>query len=163
MKNGLVIADAGPIFSLALIGKLDLLEILFEQVKIPTGVWIEITQNPTTPYYPAMSRFFADKVQEIKGFNELAFVMDYGESEAVVLYKELGADFLLIDDRKARQIAENTGIQCIGTLGLLSHAKEKGWVPELKPLFETFLANNRYYAIALLNEMLAAHQEPLIN
>jgi hypothetical protein len=29
---------------------------------------------------------------KIKGFNELTFVMDYGESESVILYKELNAD-----------------------------------------------------------------------
>ncbi len=34
MKNGLVIADAGPIFSLALIDKLDILDKLFDEVKI---------------------------------------------------------------------------------------------------------------------------------
>ena len=34
MKNGLVIADSGAIFSLAIIGKLELLEILFDSVKI---------------------------------------------------------------------------------------------------------------------------------
>lgn len=38
MKNGLVIADSGPIFSLALIDKLDLLDKLFEDVKISHAV-----------------------------------------------------------------------------------------------------------------------------
>ena len=35
----------------------------------------------------------------ISGFNELSFLMDYGESESVILYKEMDADFLLIDDK----------------------------------------------------------------
>jgi predicted nucleic acid-binding protein len=35
MKNGLVIADAGPIFSLAIIDKLELLNQIFDEVKIP--------------------------------------------------------------------------------------------------------------------------------
>lgn len=33
MKNGLLIADAGPIFSLAIIDKLDLLNQLFDEKK----------------------------------------------------------------------------------------------------------------------------------
>jgi hypothetical protein len=41
--------------------------------------------------------------------------MDYGESEAITLYKELNANFLLIDDRKARLIAESMKVNCIGT------------------------------------------------
>jgi predicted nucleic acid-binding protein len=43
MKNGLVIADAGPIFSLALIDKLELLKEVFDEVKIPRAVWNEIS------------------------------------------------------------------------------------------------------------------------
>ena len=43
MKNGLVIADSGPIFTLALIDKLDILNIIFEDIKIPQAVWNEIT------------------------------------------------------------------------------------------------------------------------
>jgi predicted nucleic acid-binding protein len=39
MKNGLVIADSGPIFSLALIDKLEILNELFDEIKIPTAVW----------------------------------------------------------------------------------------------------------------------------
>jgi len=64
--------------------------------------------------------------------------MDYGESESVILYKELNADFLLIDDKKARMIAENYNVNCIGTLGLLSIAKDKGLVTDLRSLFVDF-------------------------
>jgi predicted nucleic acid-binding protein len=41
MKKGLIIADSGPIFSLALIDKLDLLDTLFDDVTISHAVWIE--------------------------------------------------------------------------------------------------------------------------
>lgn len=48
MKNGLVIADAGPIFSLAIIDKLELLNQLFDEIKIPKAVWDEITLDKST-------------------------------------------------------------------------------------------------------------------
>jgi predicted nucleic acid-binding protein len=38
MKKGLVIADTGPIISLAIIDKLELLNALFEDIKIPFAV-----------------------------------------------------------------------------------------------------------------------------
>jgi len=85
--------------------------------------------------------------------------MDYGESEAIKLYDELDADFLLIDDKKARIFAENLGIQCIGTIGILSIAKQKDLVSELRPLFKMFLNNKRYYSIELLNEILTKYRE----
>lgn len=73
------------------------------------------------------------------------------------------ADFLLIDDEKARKIAENLGLNCIGTIGLLSVARDKNIISELKPLFETFLQNNRFYSITLLNTILDKYKENKVN
>jgi len=159
MKKGLVIADAGPVFSLAIIDKLEIMDLLFRDVRIPVAVWEEITYDKTTEQYKRIASFFQDKVHQISGFNELTFIMDYGESEAVILYQEMKADFLLIDDKKARRIAENFGINCIGTLGLLSVAKSDGLIPELKSLFKRLIQNKRYYSIDILNQILEAHHE----
>jgi len=163
MKNGLVIADSGPIFSLAIIDKLDILNKLFDEVKISNAVWIEISTDESKPFHERICSYFKGKVEKIKGFNELTFVMDFGESESVILYKELKANFLLIDDKKARSLAENFGINCVGTIGLLSIAKDKGLVDNLKPLFDLLLQNHRYYSITLLNEILVQKGEIKIN
>ena len=136
MKNGLVISDSGPIFFLAAVGQLEILNHIFDEVYIPKAVWEEITRDKTTEYFKNIFDFFEGKVKEITGFNELSFVMDYGESESVILYKELDADYLLIDDKEARNIAENFEINCIGTIGILSIGKQRGLIPELKPLFK---------------------------
>jgi len=45
MKNGVVIADTGPIISLALIDKLDILDKIFDEVKIANAVWEEVTRD----------------------------------------------------------------------------------------------------------------------
>ncbi len=159
MKNGLVISDSGPIFSLSIIDKLEILDEMFEEVYIPPAVWEEITRDKTKNYFRKMNDFFKHRVKKISGFNELTFVMDYGESESVILYKELNADFLLIDDKKARSIAEMFGINCVGTIGVLSTAKEKGILSELRPIFELFLKNGRYYSVNLLNTILKKYNE----
>lgn len=131
MKNGLVISDAGPIISLAIIDCLEILNNIFNEIFIPQAVWEEVTREKTVEYYPKIVDFFKHKVKEISGFNELTFVMDYGESESVMLYKEIDADYLLIDDKKARNIAENFGINCIGTIGILSIARDRNLIFEL--------------------------------
>lgn len=159
MKNGLVIADSGPIFSLAIINKLDILTDLFDNVYIPNAVWEELTRDKTTEHYQHIVKYFEGKVKEIIGFNELTFIMDYGESESVILYKELNADYLLIDDKKARNIAENFGMQCIGTIGILSIARSKGIIDELRTLFKLFIENKRFYSLTLLNAILKKHNE----
>lgn len=162
MKNGLVIADAGPIFSLAIIDKLQLLDTIFSDVKISAAVWEEISVDKTTPYYKTIETYFISKVVTINGINNLTFIMDYGESESVILYKELKADFLLIDDKKARIIAENFGINCIGSLGILSRARHERLIGELRPIFKLFQKNNRYYSIRILNLLLSKHGEKIL-
>ncbi len=159
MNRGLIIADAGPIFSLAIIDQLQILNKLFDEVKIASAVWEEITLIKTSEFYNSIIQYFGSRIENINGFNELSFIMDYGESESVILYKELNADFLLIDDKKARDIAENLNIKCIGTLGILSFAKRKGIIKELRPLYMSLLTNNRYYSLQLINMVLEKNNE----
>lgn len=159
MNRGLIIADAGPIFSLAIIDQLQILNKLFDEVKIASAVWEEITLIKTSEFYNSITQYFGSRIENINGFNELSFIMDYGESESVILYKELNADFLLIDDKKARDIAENLNIKCIGTLGILSFAKRKGIIKELRPLYMSLLTNNRYYSLQLINMVLEKNNE----
>ncbi len=162
MKNGLVISDSGPIISLALVGKLWLLEELFDEIKIPKSVWEELTSDSEKLFVDSISIFFKDKVSEISTFNEFLILMDKGESESLTLYRELNADFLLIDDLKARKIAEIYNINCIGTLGVLIASKRKGLIPNLKPEFEEFLLHKRFYGIELLNKILLENGEEII-
>ena len=61
MRNGLVIVDAGPIFSLATIDKLEILNILFDDIKIPSAVWEEITLNKNTKQYSVIHSFSKTK------------------------------------------------------------------------------------------------------
>lgn len=53
MKNRLVIADSGPgpIFSLAIINKLELLNKIFGEIKISKAVWEEVTLDKSTEFY----------------------------------------------------------------------------------------------------------------
>lgn len=162
MKKGLIIADSGPIFSLAILGELEILHNLFNEIRIPDAVWQEITLDKTTAFYTIIFDFFKSKVCRISTFNDLTFTMGYGESECLILCQELDADFLLIDDKKARNIAENFNINCIGTLGLLSTAKEKGIIKELRPCLILLLKNNRYYSVKLLNVLLEKYNEQKI-
>lgn len=74
MKNGLVIADSGPIFSLALIDKLEILNDLFDNVRIPVAVWTEITIDKSKSDYQKLYNFFNDKTCQITELNELAFI-----------------------------------------------------------------------------------------
>ena len=57
--------------------------------------------------------------------------LDYlgaGEREAIMLAEELGADWLIIDDRHGRQEAARQHLPVIGTLRVLDEAAERGLI-----------------------------------
>ena len=163
MKNGLIIADSGPIFSLATIDKLHLLNDLFSDVFIPYAVWDEITRNSNVVYYNAIVNFFRYRIHKSNSVNDEFLSLDLGETESIFLYEHLKADYLLLDDRKARKVAEARKINCIGTLGILTKSKEIGLISELRPLFEIFLNRKRYYSIDLMNQILTKFSEKPID
>ncbi len=154
-KSTIAIADTSPVISLALIDKLWLLDKFFDTIHIPRSVWNELNDEKDFPDKQKINTFFADRIKDISSFNELELFMDLGESEAVILYRELKADFLLIDDKKAREIAEGLGVDCIGTLAILIRAKELDFITELKPFFLHFMDQSRYYSKRVLNQILS--------
>mgnify|MGYP000121199854 CR=1 FL=1 len=64
-----------------------------------------------------------------------------GESEAIVLANSIGADLVIIDERKAREIAKDIGLNVTRTLGILVGAKQRGLARELKPLLDNLVKN----------------------
>ncbi len=50
---------------------------------------------------------------------------DAGETQAMLLYKELAADFLLINDKRGRKVAKINQIKTVGALGILLQAKNE--------------------------------------
>jgi hypothetical protein len=76
MKNGLVIADSGPIYSLTLINKLELLISLFDDKKNPNKQSRnKITYDKSKQNFQLLYIFFNDKTSQISGLKELIFVM----------------------------------------------------------------------------------------
>ncbi|MDP2890213.1 MAG: DUF3368 domain-containing protein [Bacteroidota bacterium] len=158
----IVIADTGALISLGIVGHIDLIEKVFGDFYIANAVWEEL-QVYENPEFEKNFLFYLEKrVVKIKSRNHLSVIMDYGESESVILYEELNADYLIIDDNKARMIAESLDVNCIGSIGLLIKAKQKGLVNDLKSIFEKWLENERYFSKRLLNKvLLQTGEEPI--
>lgn len=77
-----------------------------------------------------------------------------GEIEAMALYKQLSADVLLIDDHRARVIAEHNHIKCIGALGLLLVAKQRGKLTAITPYIQKLRQSSVFYSDELLESVL---------
>jgi predicted nucleic acid-binding protein len=154
----IVVADTGALISLAIIDKLSLLESIYGEVYIPEAVWDELMKCADEFNIPRILPF-REKTIKITIQNKYQYVIDKGESEAITMYQEINADYLLIDDKSARKIAELDSVVCIGTLGILTKAKEKKLIDMLRPHFIILLEKNRYYSKPLLNRILTANGE----
>ena len=62
--------------------------------------------------------------------------LDPGESEAIALALELGADLLLMDERFGRESAQYFGLRYIGLVGVLIEAKHKGLISTVQPYLD---------------------------
>ena len=54
-----------------------------------------------------------------------------GESSAIALAMETENSLLIVDDRRARQLALGLGLEIIGTLGLIIRAHENGIINDI--------------------------------
>jgi uncharacterized protein len=157
----ILVADTSPLISLLVTKQLFILFNLYKEIYIPEAVWEELKSHVSIALYQDDLKKLATLVKECQV--KLIFPeIDLGESEAISLYKELKADYLLIDDKKGRQIAESNNVTCIGTLGVLISAKQKKLIPSLRLIFLNLLSQKRFYQKDLLNEILTFENEPLL-
>jgi predicted nucleic acid-binding protein len=130
-----VVSDASPLNYLALIDQLELLPALFEEVYIPQAVYAELTAEGT----PEAVREWAANppgwlhVHAAPAW-EAPAGLHAGEREAILLAESLAADTVLIDERRARRIAQQRGLKVVGTLGVLVAASAR----DLLQLTEAF-------------------------
>ncbi|MDI6734969.1 MAG: DUF3368 domain-containing protein [bacterium] len=84
----------------------------------------------------------------------LGLYLGSGEAEAIILGRELAADYVILDERIAREIASQIGLKVIGLLGILVKAKEKEIVSQVKPLIEALRRERFRVSENLVNEVL---------
>jgi len=99
------------------------------------------------------------QVQDHDAVGRLTARLGRGEAEAIVLAKELPADFVVLDDATARRIAETEGCHVLGLLGLVVHAKQQGFIPAVKPTLDRIVAAGFYLDDKLYRTILKASQE----
>jgi len=127
------------------IGRLDLISALLDPILAPPAVVSEFGSHPEwlTVLSPANSGTVA----------ALKLVVDAGEAEAIALALERGCRIIL-DDRKARTVAQRLGVPVTGTVGILLKAKQSGVVPSLLPLLDALDAHHFHVSRALRLEAL---------
>lgn len=133
----IVISDTAPIIFFGKVNKLSLLKDLYHTIYVPIEVWEELiyplTQNVSDVPKDISLELEAkaagwiivknpEKEESIELALKLSQELGLGESYAIALSNEIKADLLLINDRKARNIANSLGIKTKWTTEVLFDA-----------------------------------------
>ncbi|MFT4638758.1 MAG: putative nucleic acid-binding protein [Verrucomicrobiales bacterium] len=152
-----VVADASPLIGLAKIGRLTLLEQLFQEILIPRGGEKELCLDSTRPgsknLAEAMKKGWIASVQVGDLPRHLTSTVDLGEAEAIVLAKQELA-LLLVDETKGRVAATSEGLKIFGTGAVLILAKASGLIPTVAEPLRELSGVGYHLSIALQKEIL---------
>ena len=134
----IVVSDSGPLIHLSRINQIKILKEFFNEIYIPEAVYQELTSSEEDlPGSKEIKTSSWIKKKEVKKDTAKEFLMEYldeGESEAILLAKDLDADLLLIDDLSGRRTARTHGIKVMGTLGLLDRASDENKIQNLEKI-----------------------------
>jgi predicted nucleic acid-binding protein len=133
----IVVSNATPLIAMAMADRFDLLRSIFGRIYIPPGVYEEVVEEGGERF-GAMEVRQAAWIQVIEAKDKLAIEvleddLGKGESETIVLAREMQADWVLVDERLARRKLELLHVPTIGTLGILLKAKELGLLHTIGP------------------------------
>lgn len=124
-----IISDTSCFIILTNIGELELLHKVYGQILTTPEIAAEFGE--TLPEWVEIAEA-TDKYRQ----TILELQIDKGESSAIALALETPNSVVILDDYKARKIAERLGITLTGTIGVIIKAKLKGIIPSVKPLLE---------------------------
>lgn len=146
----IVISDTSPLSGLFLVGELRLLPALFGKVVVPQKVMEELLVLETDFGHDLSELKTAtwlkiESVLDTGTLTRLQMFLDDGESEAIVLARELHADFLLMDELEGRQAAAEFGLKTIGLLGVLVRAKNAGLILSVRAAMDDLRSKARFF------------------
>ena len=151
----ILVADASALIALSACDSLHLLGALFVNVIVPEAVFIEVA-GTNKPQSERLRNYLQGKVRAVNmdHFVYLDAFADAGETQAMLLYKEVTADYLLIDDKRGRKVAQINQIKTIGSMGVLLQAKHAGLISQVKPLITQIAVSSVFMGAGLIQTVL---------
>ncbi len=145
--SGPTISNTSCLIVLESIGRLDLLKQLYQNLLIPPAVAME--WGTACP-----SWITVQPLQNQALGQALRLQLGPGEAEAIALPVETGAARLILDDQRARRIASQMQVLVTGTIGVALRAKQMGFIPLVRPIFDDLRAAGFWLSDALLTQSL---------
>ena len=127
----IVVSDTSPICYLLLIGEIELLPQLYNEVLIPKIIQQELSHIKS----PSVVKNWIDTppdwlvIQSVAPcFDRDLEILDSGERAAIILAEQQEANLVIVDDALGRKIARARGLRVTGLLGVLDEAAKRNLV-----------------------------------
>ncbi|MFQ5640704.1 MAG: DUF3368 domain-containing protein [bacterium] len=153
----IVVSNASPLISLAKIKHLDILEKLFLSIHIATEVFEEAASTgPGAAEIAAADWISTVELATPSRLQEWRSQLNLGKGElaTILLAKELSADLAIIDEKKARALAQENRLAVVGSIGILEEAYRRHHISNLRTCYQKLLATGTYIAPRLLDASL---------
>lgn len=158
-----VVCNTSHLILLAKIHRLDTLIRLYSELMIPKAVANEIGTKPGKEN---------DQVQALlkKGTLQLRHVSEEiiaelptdlgrGEREAIALAIDSSADLVILDDQQGRLVSRDKNLTITGTVGVLIEAKERGFIPSLRPEMDRLIEAGMWISEVFYHRILKEYGE----
>ncbi len=107
---------------------------MFSRIIIPQAVFDELQRSPVQIRFGEWIE--VAQAENSRLIETLLKELDAGEAHAIALAIERRVDWLLIDEKKGRQVAIELSLPIIGLLGVLLRAKHEGFIDTVKPIMD---------------------------
>ncbi|MEX2589612.1 MAG: DUF3368 domain-containing protein, partial [Chitinophagales bacterium] len=124
-----IIADTSCFIVLSKIEALSLLGQVYKKILVTEEVANEFGKS-----FPNQVEIKAVQGQSKQQILEMQ--IDKGEASVIALALETTGSTVILDDYKARKIAEHLGLNITGTIGVLIKAKQLGLIQSIQPLLK---------------------------
>jgi predicted nucleic acid-binding protein len=154
----IVVSDTSPIRALRHLDLLHVLGALYGNVYVPEAVARELAvPRLALPAVDvaAIPFLVVQAPRDVSRITAAEPLLDEGEADAIALALEHRATLILVDERLGREVARKLGLTPIGVLGILSSAKARSLIPELRPLLERLRTEIKFFlSQALIDQVL---------
>jgi len=152
------VINASPVILLAKAEVIQFLPSLCEDVVIPAGVVGEVQNIHITDAGKAWLAGAGRKL--IRPSPEIHPALAHwrggtGEAEVISWALQNPGFTTILDDRRARALAEQNGVAVLGSLRVIVIAKERGFIPRAKPALEKLRGVGAYVTDELIDRAIA--------
>ena len=155
----LLVTDAGPLIALSVAGVLPVTWECFDLL-VPQAVLGECLADPYSPgAVPIADALLQQQLTVVPTAAiiplDAAYAMGMGSGEAAVLgYAAQHKQVALIDERRARRIAQRLGVQVVGSGAVLLTLKSRGLINSVQTVLAAWQAHGYYLSPELRAELL---------